>query len=83
VAAKAFEHIESESKALIIMSDGEEHDEETLQLVSKAHSEGINVYTIGIGTAKGAPIQLSQGLVHDTDGSIVISKLDDSFLKKI
>ena len=83
VATKAFQHIKSESKALIIMSDGEEHDEETLALVSKAHAEGINIYTIGIGTAKGAPIQLPQGLVHDTDGSIVISKLDDSFLKKI
>ncbi len=83
VARKAFEHIKSEGKALIIMSDGEEHDEETLALVSRAHSEGINIYTLGIGTAKGAPIQLAQGLVRDTDGSVVISKLDDSFLKKI
>ncbi len=83
VARKAFQHVESEGKALIIMSDGEEHDEETLSLVRRAHDEGINIYTLGIGTTKGAPLQLAQGLVRDTDGSVVISKLDDSFLKKI
>ncbi len=83
VGLRAFEHVQSETKALIIMSDGEEHDEETLELVRRVHGEGINIYTIGIGTAQGSPVQSAQGLIRDTDGSVVISKLDDKFLKKI
>lgn len=82
-AEKAFTAINSESKALIIISDGEEQDEETLSAASRAHSSGINVYTIGVGTEKGSPIDLGNGLLRDTSGNIVISKLKDDFLEQI
>lgn len=82
-ARKAFKYIKSEGKALIIMSDGEEQDEATLEEVKAAKSEGIRVYTVGIGTAKGGPIQYKGTLVRDQAGEVVISRLDDSFLKEI
>ncbi|MDD9898847.1 MAG: VWA domain-containing protein [Candidatus Melainabacteria bacterium] len=82
-ARKAFKYIKSEGKALIIMSDGEEHDEATLEEAKGAKSEGIRIYTIGIGTAKGAPVQYKGTLVRNQAGEVVISRLDDSFLKEL
>ena len=82
-ARKAFKYIKSEGKALIIMSDGEEHDEATLEEAKGAKSEGIRIYTIGIGTAKGAPVQYKGTLVRNQAGEVVISILDDSFLKEL
>lgn len=82
-ARKAFKHIESEAKALVIISDGEEQDKETIEAAARAFGEGIKIFTIGIGTERGSPIKLEQGLVKDKDGNIVVSKLDDTLLKKV
>jgi len=72
-------------KAIILMTDGETHDNATQQAVSKLYASGITVFTIGIGTPKGAPIfDPSTGQdKKDKDGNIVISKLNEQELKKI
>jgi Ca-activated chloride channel homolog len=82
-AIKAFSFVESQSKALIIISDGEEQDLETLVVAEQAKAAGIKIYSIGVGTEKGAPIKISGSLVKDSKGNIVISKLDDALLKQI
>jgi Ca-activated chloride channel family protein len=82
-AIKAFGFVESQSKALIIISDGEEQDQETLIVAEQAKAAGIKIYSIGVGTEKGAPIKVSGSLVKDSKGNIVISKLDDTLLKQI
>lgn len=82
-ARKAFKYVKAEGKVLIIMSDGEEHDEATLEEAKAAKSEGIRIYTIGIGTEKGAPLQYQGGLVRDDKGEVVISHLDDKFLQEL
>ncbi len=47
-------------------------------------SAGVNIYTIAVGTNEGSPIELPEGgLLKDKNGNIVISKLDDKFLKEI
>jgi Ca-activated chloride channel family protein len=82
-ARKAFKHVASESKALVIISDGEEQDKETVLEAGRAYEEGIKIFTIGIGTEKGSPIELDTGLVKDEKGNIVLSKLDDKLLKQV
>ncbi len=82
-ARKAFSPIESGSKALIIISDGEEHDEATIDEARKAKSEEISIFAIGVGTKEGSPIETSLGLVKDKKGNIVVSKLDDALLKEV
>ncbi len=82
-AIKHFQHIKSKSKALVIMSDGEEHDEETLEMARRAKQAGIKIYSIGIGTQAGTPIPFAGGLVKDESGNIVLSKLDDTLLKEV
>ena len=82
-AVRAFDFVESESKALIIISDGEEQDLETLAAAQAAKSAGVTIYSIGVGTNKGSPIKINGGLVKDENGNIVVSKLDDALLKQI
>ncbi len=82
---KGFEHIESEAKILIVISDGEEYDKATMDAVSRARSAGIKIYTIGIGTEAGSPVHDDQTgeLIRDKQGNVVVSKLDDAFLREI
>jgi Ca-activated chloride channel family protein len=83
LAREAFAPIKSEGKALILISDGEEHDEETIIEAQGAFSEGIKIFTIGVGTQKGSPIQVNGRLLKDKNNQVVISKLDDTLLKEI
>lgn len=84
MAMKGFQHIKSETKVLILISDGEEYDKETVEVVKRAKDMGIRIFGIGVGTNKGAPItDLDGGLVTDKNGEIVVSKLDDEFLRQI
>lgn len=82
-AIKGFGHIDSNSKALIIISDGEEQDEATLDAAREAASKNIKIYSIGIGTSKGTPISYQNELIKDSNGTIVVSKLNDDLLKEI
>ncbi len=85
MAIKGFEHIESEAKILILISDGEEYDKATMDSVMRARGQGIKIYAIGVGTEAGSPVHDDQtgALIVDKQGNVVISKLDDSFLREI
>lgn len=83
LARESFAPIKSEAKALILISDGEEHDEETIAEAKLALSEGIKIFTIGVGTTKGSPIQIQGRLLKDKNNQVVVSKLDDTLLKEI
>lgn len=83
LARESFAPIKSEGKALILISDGEEHDEETVAEAKLALSEGIKIFTIGVGTQKGSPIQLKGRLLKNKNNQVVISKLDDTLLREI
>jgi Ca-activated chloride channel family protein len=83
LARESFAPIKSDEKALILISDGEEHDEETIAEAKLALSEGIKIFTIGVGTEKGSPIQLQGSLLKDNNNQVVISKLQDTLLKEI
>ncbi len=76
------------NRVLIIVSDGEDHSDRAVEAVEDAVDEGIKVFTIGIGTTKGAPIpEKRNGIIEtykkDSDGEVVITKLNESILKEI
>ncbi|WP_027183365.1 vWA domain-containing protein [Desulfovibrio inopinatus] len=87
VALEAFSGNEGAGKAIIVISDGEETTEENearmQDVAEKAKSMGIRIYTMGVGTTQGAPVPSAKGYMKTSDGSIVVSKLDDGLLKKI
>lgn len=75
---------EKKYKAIVLISDGEDHDPNTKQILQQLFDDGVTVYTLGIGTTEGSPI-IEAGNVYKTDinGQTVISKLNEEELKDI
>jgi len=84
---KSFTQQEETSKALIIITDGENHEDDAMEVARTAVEKGVRVHTIGIGLPKGAPIPVYNGgqknYLRDNSGETVISNLDDDMLRKI
>ncbi len=80
---------EQTNRVLFIISDGEDHSENsTLEAVEEAVEEGIRIFTIGVGRSKGAPIPLKrngvvESLKKDAQGEVVITKLNEEILEEI
>jgi Ca-activated chloride channel family protein len=75
-------------KALIIITDGENHEDDALKAAELASEKGITIHTIGMGSPQGAPIPLQKGygqnsFQKDGEGNTVISKLDQTALQEI
>ncbi|MCX5868095.1 MAG: VWA domain-containing protein [Proteobacteria bacterium] len=74
-------------RAVILITDGEDHEGDPVQSAEEAKKEGIRIYTIGIGQESGAPIPVSGeeggGFKKDKSGSLVISRLNEEVLQKI
>ena len=75
------------SKALILITDGEDHDDNAVSLASEAAENGIEIHTIGVGTPKGTPIPVYSGnqrsFRKDRQGNVVITKLNEKILQEI
>jgi Ca-activated chloride channel family protein len=82
-AIRGFSFLEGNEKYLVIVSDGEEQDQQTNELAAEAKKQGIKIISIGIGSAEGAPISYNDELIKDKNGKLVISKLNESLLKDI
>ena len=83
---KSFNKRERKSKALIIITDGEDHEGEPIDAAKEAKKEGIKIFTIGVGREGGAPIPLkdgSGGFKKDRKGDMIITHLDEITLQKI
>jgi Ca-activated chloride channel family protein len=88
IAREAFGKAEGQTRALIILTDGEELDADGIAAAKKAAEEGIRIFTVGIGSPEGSliPIRADDGrsdFVRDRSGKPVTSKLDESRLKEI
>lgn len=74
-------------RAIILITDGEDHEGDPVKAAEEAKKENIRIYTIGIGQESGAPIPVSGeeggGFMKDKGGSLVISKLNEEVLQKI
>jgi Ca-activated chloride channel homolog len=83
----AFNHADR-NKAIIVITDGEDHQGDVLEQSDAAAKKGISIYTIGMGLPDGAPIPVYDGNVQvgykkDRDGSTIMSKLDEAMLQRI
>ena len=88
-AERLFATSKGKFRVLIIVSDGEDHDERSLEIAKEAHSKGIIIHTIGIGSETGMPIPLrnERGEIDsykkDREGKAVTTRLSESYLQKI
>jgi len=87
LAMKSFSPGENKSKAMIIITDGENHEDDPVPVAEEASKAGIIIHTIGIGSEQGVPVPVITGghkdYLKDVDGNTVITKLDEDILKKI
>jgi Ca-activated chloride channel family protein len=82
----AFSRTERKSKAIILITDGEDHAGDVLKAAEEAKKEGIRIFAIGIGGEGGSPIPEKDGkggFLKDGEGNVVHSKLDEVTLQKI
>jgi Ca-activated chloride channel family protein len=84
---RSFSPGEGKSKAMIIITDGENHEDDPVSIAGEASKTGIVIHTIGIGSAEGVPVPVTingkRDYLKDKDGNTVITKLDEDILKKI
>jgi Ca-activated chloride channel family protein len=75
---------DSEGKAIVLITDGEDQESDPMKAAEEAKAKGIKVFAIGVGSPEGAPIPLPDGgFKKDKAGNVVISKMDEETLKKI
>ncbi|MFZ4484687.1 MAG: vWA domain-containing protein, partial [Chthoniobacterales bacterium] len=84
MAEEAFGKAEGFSRALIIISDGEELDADGLAAAQQAAANGIRIFTVGVGSTQGSEIPLGGGeFVRDAAGKVVQSRLDAARMTQI
>lgn len=82
-AAKSFSPQSEKSRAIVIITDGENHEDDPVKAAEDAAGAGIKVYTVGVGSEEGQPIETDDGLMKDREGNIVVTKLDEQTLRSI
>ncbi len=83
-STSAFESGKGDSRAVILITDGEDHSGQAMTAAEEAQKMGIRVFTIGIGKPQGAPIPNPDGgFRKDNRGEIIYSKMDEPTLQKI
>lgn len=86
LAAKSFTPESETSKAIIVITDGENHQDDAVAAARVAHEKGMTIHTIGMGLEQGAPIPdmgNSGQFMKDGSGNVVVSKLDERTLQEI
>ena len=85
LAAKSFTPNEKVGKAIILITDGENHEGGAEEAAARASEKGINVFVLGIGTEKGGriPVNGRNEYMRDGDGYIVVTKVNEEMANNI
>ena len=89
LCVKSFDQENNQNKAIIIITDGENHDDEAISSAKIAQEQNIYIHTLGMGLTKGGPIPIynkygsTSEFRKDREGNIIITKLNETILKEI
>lgn len=89
LANKSFDYSSGTQKVVVIITDGEDHEGDLQSAIDKANESNVLIYTIGMGSPDGTPIPVydsrgnNVGFKQDNQGNIVLTKLDETALRKI
>jgi Ca-activated chloride channel family protein len=88
LAVESFGKDEGKNKAIIVITDGENHEDDAVSAAESAKEKGITVHTIGMGSENGAPIpvyknNVKDGYRKDKEGNTVVTKLNEPMLEEI
>ncbi|MCA9406800.1 MAG: VWA domain-containing protein, partial [Candidatus Omnitrophica bacterium] len=87
-AMESYEEIPNQFKAVILVTDGDNLEDDPVSMAKEAKEKGIKIYTVGVGTAEGELIQVEdrQGqktFIKDDKGNFVKSRLNERLLQEI
>ena len=73
------------SRAIILITDGENHEDDAVAVAKRAKEEGIKVLVVGIGKPEGSPIPVpgTNNFIKDRQGNVVVSKLNEEMCREI
>ena len=85
---RSFSQVTGTSKAMILMTDGENHEDDAVSAAKRAAANGTTIHVIGLGSEQGAPMPVFQdgnpvGFRKDEKGEVVISKLNENMCKEV
>ena len=88
LAVESFPEEKTKKRALIIITDGENHEDDALGAATEAAKENVVIHTIGMGSPDGAPIPVYKNgaiaaYMKDNSGNIIITKLNQEMLSQI
>ena len=83
LATLSFSSQSEQSRVIVLITDGENHEDDAIEAARIAKEQGVRIYTIGIGTPEGAPIQIDGEFVKDENDEMVVSKLNEQMLEQI
>lgn len=85
LAMASFSPQEGINRAIIVITDGENHEDDAIGAAQGAAEKGIKVYTVGMGTPKGGPIPTggAGNFLTDREGNVVITRLNEEMLQQI
>lgn len=77
--------MQEDNKAIILITDGENHEDDPVEAARMAAEVGIRVFCIGVGSPEGKPIPYGPDgeLMKDREGNIVVTKLDEKILEEV
>ena len=82
-AVKSFSAQSEKSRAIIVITDGENHEDDPVDAARQAAELGARIYTIGVGSTHGQPIPVGGELMKDKSGEIVVTRLDEVTLQQV
>ena len=80
-AMRSFSAQSEKSRAIVVITDGENHEDDPVAAAEQAAAMGVRVFTIGVGSPEGKPIPMDGELLKDKNGEIVVTRLDESVLQ--
>ena len=84
MASHSFTQQEGVGKAIIVITDGEDHEGGALEAAKEAEDRGMRVYVLGVGSTKGAPIPLGDGdYLKDNSGQTVMTGLNEDMCRQV
>lgn len=83
ISSNSFSAQKDVKRAVVVITDGEDHEGGVEEILSELKKKGINVYVLGVGSTKGSAIKMGNDYLRDIEGNVVVTRLNEEMCKQI